>query len=119
MSAQQQTSIRDRKLDDTTSSMCGVTMSDSVEGRTVAEIMEGKPGVQVTRYPAMIRIDADGRLTFDMDEISEALGDDMDPYAFQIEMSTHYGRMEIVDDRTLVLFGNLDEYMEEFGAVED
>lgn len=119
MSAQQETSIRDHKLDESQSNMCGVTMSDSVEGRTVAEVMEGKPGVRVIRYPAMIRIDADGRLTFDMDEISEALGSDMDPYTFQVEMSTHYGRMEIVDDRTLVLFGNLDEYMEEFGAVED
>lgn len=120
MSAQQaETSIRDHKLDESQSSMCGVTMSDSVEGRAVVEVMEGREGVTITHYPAMIRIDAEGRLTFNMDEISEALGRDMDPYTFQIEMSTHYGRMGMVDDRTLVLFGDLDDYLQTVGAVED
>lgn len=111
--------IRDHKLDSSQSSMCGVTMSESVEGRVIADLFEGRPGVTVTRYPAMIRIDAEDRMTFDMDEISEALGRDMDPYTFQIEMSTHYGRMGIIDDRTVVLFGKLDDYMEAVGAYED
>lgn len=111
--------ISDHKLDTSESHMCGVTMSDSVEGRVVAELFEGRPGVTVTHYPAMIRIDAEDKITFDMDEISEALGRDMDPYTFQIEMSTHYGRMGIIDDRTLVLFGDLEDYMELVGAYEE
>jgi propane monooxygenase coupling protein len=73
-------------------------MNDSVEGRLVAHIMEKKPNVTVTYYPAMIRIDGEDKLVFDMNEISEALGREMDPYTFQIEMSTHYGRMLIQDD---------------------
>ena len=92
------TTFKDLVFEDTITDLCGVTMNDSVEGRIVAKIMEQKPGVTVTYYPAMIRIDGHGKLVFDMQEIAEALGRDMDPYTFQIEMSTHYGRMLILDD---------------------
>jgi propane monooxygenase coupling protein len=86
-------------------------MNDSVEGRIVAQVMENKPGVTITSYPAMIRIDGRGKLEFDMAEISEALGRQMDPYTFQIEMSTHYGRMVLFEDR-IVLFGKLEDALE-------
>jgi propane monooxygenase coupling protein len=99
---------RDLKLDATISEMCGVTMNDSVEGRIVAQIMGTKPGVVVTHYPAMIRIDGQGKLEFNMAEISEALGREMDPYTFQVEMSTHYGRMVLLEDR-IVLFGRMED----------
>lgn len=88
----------DRELEYNITNMCGVTMNDSVEGRAVAEIMEGKPGITITYYPAMIRIDAEDKLVVPMDEVSEVLGYEVDPYVFQIEMSTHYGRMVILDD---------------------
>jgi propane monooxygenase coupling protein len=77
-------------------------MNDSVEGRAVAQVMEEKPGVQITYFPAIIRIDGVGRLDFDLDEISDALGHELSPYDFQIEMSTHYGRMVLLDDRVIV-----------------
>ena len=99
---------QDIKLDSTVSEMCGVTMNDSVEGRIVAQVMEAKPGVTIKYYPAMIRIDGQGKLEFDMAEISEALGRQMDPYTFQVEMSTHYGRMVLFEDR-IVLFGKLED----------
>ena len=118
MSAQEE-NIADHKLNDSISHMCGITMSDSLEGRAVAEAMKDVPGVEITFLPAMIRIDCEGRMTFDCDEISDILGRDYDPYTFQIEMSTHYGRMSIADDSTVVLYGNLEEYLEEVGAVED
>lgn len=102
---------QDIKLDSTISEMCGVTMNDSVEGRIVAQVMENKPGVMITYYPAMIRIDGCSKLEFDMAEISEALGRQMDPYTFQIEMSTHYGRMVLFEDR-IVLFGKLEDALE-------
>lgn len=89
----------DRALEmNTGTNLCGVTMNDSVEGRAVAEVMEGKPGVTVEYYPAMIRIDAIDKLIVSMEEVSEVLGYEVDPYVFQIEMSTHYGRMVILDD---------------------
>ena len=102
---------QDIKLDSTVSDMCGVTMNDSVEGRIVAQVMESKPGVKIQYYPAMIRIDGHGKLEFDMAEISEALGRQMDPYTFQVEMSTHYGRMVLFEDR-IVLFGKLEDALE-------
>jgi propane monooxygenase coupling protein len=92
------TTFKDLVFEETITNLCGVTMNDSVEGRIVAKVMESKPGVKVLYYPAMIRIDGTDKLVFDMNEISEALGREMDPYTFQIEMSTHYGRMLIQDD---------------------
>lgn len=88
----------DRALDYSITNMCGITMNDSVEGRAVAEVLDGKPGITITHYPAMIRIDAEDLLRIDMSEVSENLGYKVDPYVFQIEMSTHYGRMVILDD---------------------
>ncbi|MFC4766753.1 MmoB/DmpM family protein [Effusibacillus consociatus] len=96
------------------SNKCGITLSDSVEGRVIADIMRDKPGVEVTEYPAMIRIDGIGVLEFDMYEISEALGRDFDPYLFQVEMSTHYGRMVLLDEKVL-LFANPDDAKDYIG----
>jgi propane monooxygenase coupling protein len=36
----------------------------------------------------------------------------MTPYTFEISTSTHYGRMVMVDDNTVVLFGNMDDVKE-------
>ncbi len=93
---------------------CGVTLSDSVEGRVIAEIMEEKDGIKVTHYPAMIRIDGTEKLEFCMTEISEALGREFDPYLFQVEMSTHYGRMVMLDDK-IILFANPEDAKEYIG----
>lgn len=101
MSAQA-TAARPDWLKWSASHRCGITMNDSVEGRAVAHVMEGKPGVTVTYFPAIIRIDGEKKLEFDLNEISDVLGRDLSPYDFQIEMSTHYGRMALLDDRVLV-----------------
>lgn len=102
-------SMKDIKFEDTISHQCGVTMNDSVEARAIAEVMEQKVGVKVTFMPAMIRIDGEGKLVFKMSEISEALGREMTPYLFEISTSTHYGRMVMVDDDTVVCFGDMNE----------
>ena len=92
---------------------CGVTMNDSVEARAIAEFMEEKdPNVTVTYNPATIRIDGHDKLIFKMDEIGEYLGRDMTAEIFEVNTSTHYGRMVRVDDNTVILFGNMDEVME-------
>ncbi len=104
-------SMKDVKFEETISHQCGVTMNDSVESRAIAEVMASKPGITVTYMPAMIRIDGEGKITFKMAEITEALGREMTPYLFEICTSTHYGRMVMVDDETVVLFGDMDEAM--------
>src|SRR5215217_3971154 len=97
--------------DQTASDKVGVTLSQSVEGNVIAEIMGEKEGVEVTHFPAMIRIDADNRLEFE-----ERLGDvdEYTAYDFQIEMATHYGRM-VADDEKVVLYANPEDAAEELG----
>ena len=104
------------QADQTASNKVGVTLSQSVEGNVIAEVMEEKEGVEITHFPAMIRIDADDKLVFDLAEIQEALGDvdEYTAYDFQIEMATHYGRM-VADDETVTLFANPEDAAEELG----
>ncbi len=100
------------KVDRSESGMCGVTLNLSTEGAAIASVMEGKPGVKVTKYPAMIRVDGENRLEFVMEEIADALGEeDYSTYDFEVETSTHYGRMVRLDDRIL-LFADPVEAME-------
>ncbi len=102
-------SMKDMTFETTVSHQCGVTMNDSVEARAIAEVMGEKPGIRVTYMPAMIRIDGDGKIDFKMDEISERLGREITPHLFEISTSTHYGRMVLIDDNTVTLFGNMDD----------
>ncbi len=102
-------SMKTMHRDQTISHQCGVTMNDSVEARAIAEVMGEKPGIRVTYMPAMIRIDGEGKIEFKMDELSEFLGREMTPHLFEISTSTHYGRMVMVDDNTVVLFDDMDE----------
>ncbi|MER9020457.1 MmoB/DmpM family protein [Mesorhizobium sp. M0898] len=104
--------MKDITFEQTISHQCGVTMNDSVEARAIAEFMGLKPNVSVTYQPAMIRIDGTGKLIFKMDEVSEYLGREMTAETFEVNSSTHYGRMVRVDDNTVILFGNMDEMFE-------
>ncbi len=102
------------------SNMCGVTMSASVEGIVIADVMSKKPGVKITRFPAIIRIDSDRMLEFNMDEIGNALGyepGEYDVYDFEVETSTHYGRQVRLDDRVL-LFANPEDAADYLGFAE-
>ena len=102
------------KSDNTASNMCGVTLMNNQVGAVVAEVMRTKPGVTVTPLPSMIRVDAVHRMDYDYDEISEALGEDegfFDSAAFEENMSTHYGRMIHLDDRT-IMFANPEDAAE-------
>ena len=104
--------MKDITFEQTISDQCGVTMNDSVEARAIAEFMAEKPEVTVTYQPALIRIDGHGKLAFKMDEISEYLGSEMTASIFEVNTSTHYGRMVRVDDNTVVLLGNMDEVLQ-------
>ena len=98
--------------DRTVSTQCGITMNDSVEARVIAEVMAKKPGIKVTYLPAMIRIDGQDKIEFNMNEIAEALGSEMTPHLFEVSTSTHYGRMVTIDDNLVVLFGSMEAAME-------
>ena len=102
------------KFDRSASDRCGGTLSAGVEGNAIAEIMSQKEGVEVKKYPAMIRIDAPHKLEFHMDEIAEAMGAaEFTTADFELETSTHYGRMVRLDDRILLFADPADaaEYL--------
>ena len=101
--------FKDLKRQDTVSHRCGVTMNDSADARVIAEVMQEKHGIEVLHYPAMIRLDGEGKMTFNMEELSEALGRAFTTYDFEVVMSTHYGRMVMIDENTVVVFGDMDE----------
>ncbi|WP_051085835.1 MmoB/DmpM family protein [Actinomycetospora chiangmaiensis] len=97
--------------------MAGVTLMNNQIGVVVAEVMDRQENVTVTHLPAMIRVDCKGRMDFVYDEISEALGEEegfYDAAEFEENMSTHYGKMVHMDDRT-VMFGNMEEAAEFIG----
>jgi propane monooxygenase coupling protein len=105
------------KSDNTASNRCGVTMMNNQIGAVVAQVMGKKDNVTITPLPSMIRVDATGRMDFDYDEISEALGEEAGYYdaaQFEENMSTHYGRMIHLDDRT-IMFSNPEEAAEYIG----
>jgi propane monooxygenase coupling protein len=101
--------------DRTSSNMAGVTLMNNQVGYVVAEVMRSKPNVTVTELPSMIRVDGSNRVDFDYEEIAEALGvDDFGNDDFEEIMSTHYGRMVVLDDR-VVLFANPEDAAEYIG----
>ena len=103
------------KSDATPSNMAGVTLMNNQVGHVVAEVMRGKPNVTVTELPSMIRVDGSGSVAFDYEEIADALGwDDFGNDDFEEIMSTHYGRMVVLDDR-VVLFANPEDAAEYIG----
>jgi propane monooxygenase coupling protein len=105
------------KADNTASNMCGVTMMNNQVGAVVAQVMGKLDNVTITPLPSMIRVDAVGRMDFDYDEISEALGEEpgyYDAAQFEENMSTHYGRMIHTDTET-IMFANPEDAAEYIG----
>jgi propane monooxygenase coupling protein len=92
------------KANNTASNRCGFTLMNNQVGEVIAQVMGAKPNVTVTWLPSMMRIDAVGRMEVNYDEVSEALGEEpgfFDAAELEEDMSTHYGRMIHLDDRTL------------------
>jgi propane monooxygenase coupling protein len=103
------------EADRTSSNKAGVTLMNNQVGYVVANVMRGKPGVTVSELPSMIRVDGVNKVDFDYAEIAEALGwDDFGNDDFEEIMSTHYGRMVVLDDRVL-LFANPEDAAEYIG----
>ena len=101
--------------DRSSSNKAGVTLMNNQVGYVVAGVMREKEGVLVMELPSMIRVDGSGRVDFGYEEMAEALGwDDFGNDDFEEIMSTHYGRMVVLDDR-VVLFANPEDAAEYIG----
>ena len=107
--------MTDFNADPTSSNKTGVTLMDNQVGHVVAEVMRGKENVTVTVLPSMIRVDGVGKVDFDYVELADALGwADFGNDDFEEIMSTHYGRMVVLDDRVL-FFANPEDAAEYIG----
>jgi propane monooxygenase coupling protein len=101
--------------DPTSSNKTGVTLMDNQVGHVVADVMRGKENVTVTVLPSMIGVDGIGKVDFDYQELADALGwADFGNDDFEGIMSTHYGRMVVLDDRVL-FFANPEDAAEYLG----
>ena len=98
--------------DRTSSNKAGVTLMNNQVGYVVADVMRDKENITITELPSMIRVDGINRIDFDYAEIAEALGwEDFGNDDFEEIMSTHYGRMVVLDDR-VVMFANPEDAAE-------
>jgi propane monooxygenase coupling protein len=89
----------------------GIVMAKSAEGDAVVQVLGEQEGIEIVENPSFWDIRAKDRLVIDFDDVSEELGSDVDGYAIQHEMSTHYGRLVATDD-ALMLFSDPVEAME-------
>ena len=102
------------KSDNTASNRCGFTLMNNQVGEVVADVMKAKPNVTTTPLPSMIRVDADRRMDVVYAEMDEAAGEEegwFNSAEFEESMSTHYGRMVHLDDRT-IFFANPEDAAE-------
>ena len=103
------------KSDRSSSNQTGVTLMNNQVGFVVAKVMADKKDVTMRELPSMIRVDGIGTIEFNFEEIAEALGwDDFGNDDFEEIMSTHYGRMVVLDDRVL-MFANPEDAADYLG----
>jgi propane monooxygenase coupling protein len=96
----------------TSSNRAGVTLMNNQVGYVVANVMRGVPGVRVEELPSMIRVDGDHKFEINYADCAEALGwDDFGNDDFEEIMSTHYGRMVVLDDK-IIMFANPEDAAE-------
>ena len=107
--------MTDFHSDPTSSNQAGVTLMNNQVGSVVAQVMDGKKDITIRELPSMIRVDGVNRFEFDFQEIADALGwADFGQDDFEEIMSTHYGRMVVLDDRVL-MFANPEDAGEYLG----
>ena len=100
------------QADRTSSNKAGVTLMNNQVGYVVANVMRGKDNVTITELPSMIRVDGEGQFEVNYEECAEALGwDDFGNDDFEEIMSTHYGRMVVLDDK-IIKFANPEDAAE-------
>lgn len=81
-------------------------MRSSESDATVEYVRETLPDATVSARDVFYKIERDGVLTFDMDEISDYLGRDLDTDTFLVNMSSYYGRI-VVSDGKIEIFADI------------
>ena len=102
------------KSDNTASNMCGFTLMNNQVGAVIARVLERLDNVTVKHLPSMIRVDGKGRFDLVYADVDDEAGEEegwFNAAEFEEAMSTHYGRMVHLDDRT-IMFANPEDAAE-------
>ena len=102
------------EVNNTSSNMCGFTLMNNQVGEVVAQVLAQLPNVKVTWLPSMMRVDGQGMFELVYADVDEAAGEEpgwFNAAEFEESMSTHYGRMVHLDDRT-IMFANPEDAAE-------
>jgi propane monooxygenase coupling protein len=102
------------KADNTASNQCGFTLMNNQVGAVVARVLDRLDNVHVRHLPSMIRVDGTGKFELVYADIDDEAGEEegwFDAAEFEENMSTHYGRMVHLDDRT-IMFANPEDAAE-------
>ncbi|MDQ6848944.1 MAG: MmoB/DmpM family protein [Actinomycetota bacterium] len=86
-------------------------------GAIIAQVMSDLENVTVTPLPSMVRVDGVGTFEVVYDDIDDAAGEEtgwFNAAEFEENMSTHYGRMIHLDDRT-IMFANPEDAADYLG----
>ncbi|GEL18017.1 propane 2-monooxygenase effector subunit MimD [Pseudonocardia asaccharolytica] len=105
------------KSDNTASNRCGFTLMNNQVGVIITNVMSRLDNVTVTHLPSMIRVDGKGRFDVVYADVDEEAGEEegwFNSAEFEENMSTHYGRMVHLDDRT-IMFANPEDAAEYLG----
>jgi propane monooxygenase coupling protein len=105
------------KSNNTASNQCGYTLMNNQVGDFIAQVVDKLPNVTVTWLPSMMRVDGVGRFDLIYADVDEAAGEEPGWFTaaeFEESMSTHYGRMVHLDDRT-IMFANPEDAAEYLG----
>jgi propane monooxygenase coupling protein len=74
----------------------GISLMVSAETETAVELIrEQLPDARIDFRDCYYKIERDGELTFDMEELSERLGRPVDTDIFLVSMSSYYGRIAV------------------------
>jgi propane monooxygenase coupling protein len=102
------------KANNTASNMCGYTLMNNQVGTLIANVLGRLDNVKVMHLPSMIRIDGERRFDLVYADVDNEGGEEegwFDAAEFEENMSTHYGRMVHLDDRT-IMFANPEDAAE-------
>ena len=102
------------KSDNTASNQCGYTLMNNQVGAVIAAVVSRQDNVTVRPLPSMIRVDGIGRFDLIYAEVDDEAGEEEGWFSaaeFEENMSTHYGRMVHLDDRT-IMFANPEDAAE-------
>ena len=76
-----------------------ITLQNTEDARPIIEaITADNPTATVSHYPAMVKIDAPGRLTINASSVGERVGREWDPQELYLSMITLSGNIDEDDD---------------------